>query len=142
VAGRATLDRDLTPFRTAIAAGVPCVMVGTAVYPAYANVPAATSRAIVTGLLRDTLGFKGVTWSDDLATNGVRPWFPPGEATVRAVAAGIDLVYVAGNNGSGGTEVGTEAYSALLQAEQSGRLSHAALLASYKRIVALREKYG
>src|SRR3954464_12801226 len=73
--------RDLAPFRAAIAGGVPLVMVGTAVYPAYDRVPAACSPAIVNGLLRGTLGFRGVTMSDDLATRGVSPWFDAGEAT-------------------------------------------------------------
>ena len=117
-------------------------MVGTAVYPAYDRVPAATSPAIVNGLLRTTLGFHGVTMSDDLATKGVSPWFDAGEATVRAVGAGIDLVYVAGNGGSGGTTVGEQAYSALLKAAKSGRLGHQALVQSYNRIVALRRQYG
>jgi len=133
--------RDLAPFRAAIEAGVPIIMVGTAVYPAYDSVPAATSPAIVSGLLRKTLGFQGVTMSDDLATRGVSPWFHAGEATVRAVGAGIDLVYVAGNGGSGGDTVGEQAYSALLRAVKSGRLSRSALEASYDRIVALRQRY-
>lgn len=142
-ASRAALAaRDLAPFRAMIAAGVPLVMVGTAVYPAYDTVPAATSPAIVTGLLRRSLGFQGVTMSDDLATRGVSPWFDAGEATVRAVGAGIDLVYVAGNGGSGGATVGEQAYAALLKAATSGRLSRPALQASYDRIVALRRRYN
>lgn len=141
-ASRAALtSRDLVPFRSAIAAGAPVVMVGTAVYTAYDRVPAATSPAIVNGLLRGTLGFRGVTMSDDLATKGVSPWFDAGEATVRAVGAGIDLVYVAGNGGSGGDTVGEQAYAALLKAAKSGRLSRPVLQASYDRIVALRRRY-
>ena len=103
LASRTALERDLAPFRAAIRAGTPAVMVGTAAYPAYSPLPAATSPEIVTGLLRGSLGFRGVTLSDDLATKGVSPWFGPGEATVRAVRAGIDMVYVAGVGGSGGT---------------------------------------
>jgi beta-N-acetylhexosaminidase len=133
--------RDLAPFRAAIAGGVPLVMVATAVYPAYDRVPAACSPAIVNGLLRGTLGFRGVTMSDDLATRGVSPWFDAGEATVRAVGAGIDLVYVAGNGGSGGAAVGDQAYAALLEAAKSGRLSRPLLQASYDRIFALRRRY-
>jgi beta-N-acetylhexosaminidase len=139
---RTALDRDVDPFRAAITAGVPLVMVGTAVYPAYDRVPAACSPALVNGLLRGTLGFQGVTMSDDLATRGVSPWFDAGEATVRAVGAGIDLVYVAGNGGSGGDTVGEQAYAALLKAVRSGRLDRSALRASYSRIVALRRRYG
>ena len=140
---RATaLERDLAPFRAAIRAGTPAVMVGTAAYPAYSPLPAATSPEIVTGLLRGTLGFRGVTLSDDLATKGVRPWFGPGEATVRAVRAGIDMVYVAGVGGSGGATVGEQAYAALLRAARAGTISRTALQASYDRIAALKQRYG
>src|SRR5262249_37398353 len=114
--------RDLGPFRAAGEAGGPIVMGGAAGFPAYDSGPAATSPAIVTGLLRKTLGFRGVTMSDDLATRGVSPWFDAGEATVRAVGAGIDLVYIAGNGGSRSDTVGERAYAALLKAVKSGRL--------------------
>ena len=67
--------------------------------------------------------------------------FDAGEATVRAVGAGVDLVYVAGNGGSGGDTVGEQAYAALLKAAKSGRLNRSALQASYDRIVALRRRY-
>ena len=140
-ASRVALERDLEPFRTAIRAGTPAVMVGTAAYPAYSPLPAATSPEIVTALLRGSLGFRGVTLSDDLATKGVRPWFSPGDATVRAVRAGIDMVYVAGVGGSGGTTVGEEAYDALLGAARAGTLSRPALQASYDRIAALKRRY-
>ncbi len=140
-ASRVALQRDLAPFRAAIRAGTPAVMVGTAVYPAYSPLPAATSPAIVTGLLRKSLGFRGVTLSDDLATKGVSPWFDAGEATVRAVRAGIDMVYVAGVGGSGGMTVGEQAYTALLQAARAGTISRPALQASYARIAALKRRY-
>ena len=142
LAARTALERDLAPFRAAIRAGTPAVMVGTAAYLAYSPLPAATSPEIVTGLLRDELGFRGVTLSDDLATKGVRPWFGPGEATVRAVRAGIDMVYVAGVGGSGGMTVGEQAYAALLRAARAGTISRTELEASYDRIAALKRRYG
>jgi beta-N-acetylhexosaminidase len=141
-ASRIALERDLVPFRAAIRSGTPAVMVGTAAYLAYSPLPAATSRQIVTGLLRGQLGFRGVTLSDDLATKGVRPWFDPGEATVRAVQAGIDMVYVAGVGGSGGVTVGEQAYTALLGAARAGTISRAALQQSYERVAALKSRYG
>jgi beta-N-acetylhexosaminidase len=141
-ASRVALERDLVPFRAAIRAGTPAVMVGTAAYRAYSPLPAATAPEIVTGLLRGTLGFRGVTLSDDLATKGVSPWFGPGEATVRAVKAGIDMVYVAGVGGSGGVTVGEQAYAALLLAARAGTLSRSVLQASYDRVAALKARYG
>jgi beta-N-acetylhexosaminidase len=115
-------------------------MVGTAVYPAFgSDLPAACVPAIVSGVLRGTLGFRGVTLSDDLGTVGVSARIPPLEATVRAVQAGIDMVYIAG--ASGGDElIGRQAYAALFRAATGGRISRARLLASYERISALKRR--
>ena len=141
-ASRSALAQDLQPFRDAVRAGVPAVLVGTAVYPAYGStLPAACSTSIVGGLLRKTLGFKGVAFSDDLDTPAVSSQLPPADATVRAVQAGIDMVYIAGVGGSGGDAIGEQAYTALLQAAEQGRLSKSLLQASYARIARLKERY-
>ena len=97
--------------------------------------------AIVDGLLRRTLGFRGVTISDDLGTPGVSARIAPLEATVRAVQAGIDMVYVA-SVGGGDEAVGRRAYLALLHAAQTGRISRARLQVSYERIAALKGRYA
>jgi beta-N-acetylhexosaminidase len=142
-ASRTALARDLIPFKRAIAAGVPAIMVGTAIYPAYGDhVPAAYSPSIVTKLLRGTLHFRGVTMSDDLDTAAVWSHIPPPQAAVQAVKVGIDLVYIAGVNGSGGDAIGEQAYAALLRAAQDGRLPRTALEASYARIAALKTRYS
>lgn len=142
-ATKAALARDLAPFRRAIASGAPAVMVGTAIYPAYGDgLPAACSPAIVTKLLRGMLGFSGLVLSDDLDTAGVWGKIPPPEATVEAVKAGIDMVYIAGVNGSGGDAIGKEAFAALLRAAKDGRLARAALQASYARIASFKARFA
>jgi beta-N-acetylhexosaminidase len=96
---RAQLDADLRPFSVAAAAGAPLVMVGHARYPALdASRVASQSHAIVTDLLRGTLGFDGVVMTDSLeahaslaATGG-----DVGRAAVRALAAGNDLLLSTG----------------------------------------------
>jgi len=141
-ASKAALARDLLPFKRAIADGVPAIMVGTAIYPAYGDdIPAAYSPAIVTKLLRDTLDFQGVVLSDDLDTAGVWGRIPPPQAAVQAVKVGGDMVYIAGVNGSGGDAIGEEAYAALLRAAKDGTISEAALQASYARIAALKQRW-
>ena len=71
---RATLDRiDLPPFTAAIDAGVDVVMAGHLLVPALdPDQPATLSSAILTGLLRDQLGFDGVTMTDSLWMQGIR----------------------------------------------------------------------
>ena len=139
-ASRTALATDLIPFKKAIAVDVPVVMVGTGAYPAYGDdLPAACSPAIVTRLLRDTLHFTGVVLSDDLDTAAVSS---PTQATVQAVKAGVDMVYIAGVNGSGGDAIGEQAYRALMRAAKNRTLTHASLVASYSRIVAFKRRYG
>ena len=141
-ATRAELAGDLAPFRAAVGAGVPAIMVGTAVYPAYgSSAPAACSPQIVRGLLRGTLGFKGVVLSDDLATAGVRPALSPGQAAVRAVQSGVDMVYLAGSTGRRADLVGRLSYASLLSAARRGLISHARLVTGYARVAALKRRY-
>jgi beta-N-acetylhexosaminidase len=87
----------LGPFRSAIAAGAKLVMVSNASYPNLdaSRTPAVFSHAIVTGLLRGTLGFRGAIVTD--ALNAPAPYRTP-DAPGRALAAGADiLLYTSGS---------------------------------------------
>jgi beta-N-acetylhexosaminidase len=81
----------LAPFKSAIAAGAKLVMVSNASYPKLdpSGTPAVFSHAIVTGLLRGTLGFRGAVVTD--ALNAPAPYRTP-DAPGRALAAGADLL--------------------------------------------------
>jgi beta-N-acetylhexosaminidase len=86
-------DAYLAPFRAAVRAGVPFVMMSTAIYsridPAH---PAAFSRTIVTGMLRGDLGFRGLIISDDLGGAAQVSNLSPGQRAVAFIAAGGDVV--------------------------------------------------
>jgi beta-N-acetylhexosaminidase len=84
---------DLTPFRSAIAAGARVVMVSLAVYSRIDPVrPAAFSPTVVTGMLRGDLGFTGVVMSDDLGNARQVAGWSPGARAVDFISAGGDLV--------------------------------------------------
>lgn len=86
-------DPYLRPFRAAARAGVPFVMVSTAMYSRIdPGVPAAFSRPIVSGMLRDDLGYRGVIISDDIGVARQVAGVPVGQRAVRFVAAGGDIV--------------------------------------------------
>jgi beta-N-acetylhexosaminidase len=86
-------DPYLAPFARAIAAGAPFVMMSTAYYSRIdPSSPAAFSRAIVTGLLRGDLHFRGVVISDDVGGAAQVASFTPGARAVDFVAAGGDIV--------------------------------------------------
>ena len=58
------------------------------------NLPATLSPRIVAGLLREELGFAGLVVTDAMDMAGVTARYPPGEAAVRAIAAGVDVVLI------------------------------------------------
>jgi beta-N-acetylhexosaminidase len=97
-ASRAELDRrDLRPFRAAIAAGVPLVMVSHALYPALDPARIASqSPLVLNGLLRGSLGFRGVVVTDSIEAAAVRRRSGVATAAERSIAAGADLVLMTG----------------------------------------------
>jgi len=91
---RARLDAiELAPFAAAAAARVPMIMTAHVVFAAIdASVPATLSRAAITGVLRERLGYQGVIVSDDLDMKAIADHFGVGEAAVTAVRAGCDAL--------------------------------------------------
>jgi beta-N-acetylhexosaminidase len=133
-ASATALAPGLRPYRTAIANGIPMIMLSNATYTAYDSVNAAGwSHAIGTTLLRQNLGFRGVTITDSLTGTAVSRRVSQTSLSLRAAKAGTDMILVTGS------EASTRAvYSALLAAAQDGSITRATLLASYNRIVALK----
>ncbi len=93
---RARLDTlELYPFKELIAQGLGSMMVAHLSIPALdttPNQPSTLTKRIVTGLLKDTLGFKGLVFTDALNMQGVTKFFNPGEADLKALLAGNDVL--------------------------------------------------
>src|SRR5690606_27393639 len=108
---------DAPPFKAAIDAGVDAVMSAHIVFPKLdpSGDPATLSKPILTGLLREKLGFKGVISTDALNMAGARKKYDDGEVAVRAVLAGADLLLMPNDM--------PEQYKAVLKAVESGRIS-------------------
>jgi beta-N-acetylhexosaminidase len=124
-------DVDLPPFRAAIGAGVPMVMVGHLAVPAVdSNEPASLSRPVVEGLLRNELGFQGVVVTDALVMAAVTQRYPPGEAAVRAVMAENDLLLMPPRL--------VEARDAVLAAVGKGRIPAERIEESVRRLLRLK----
>jgi beta-N-acetylhexosaminidase len=124
---------DGAPFERLIDDGVDAVMVSTAVYPALDDRPAAFSRQWVVGELRERLGFRGVSITDDLGTPAVAAYGSNRRRAVLAVEAGIDLPLF-----SSSYRAGAQAAEGLLAAARDGRLDAAALRDGARRVLALR----
>jgi beta-N-acetylhexosaminidase len=83
---------DLVPFRAAIGAGVRCVLTAHVVFPAVDDVPATLSRRLITGVLRQELGFEGVVITDALGMSAIGDGDRTAAGAIRAIAAGADLL--------------------------------------------------
>ncbi|TNC51380.1 glycoside hydrolase family 3 protein [Mumia zhuanghuii] len=133
---RAELEAiDLPPFRAAIAAGIDSIMTAHVVLPAIdPGVPATMSHKILTGLLRDELGFDGLIVTDALDMQGATATYPPDVAPVRAFLAGADQLLVP-------PQMDT-AYNAVLAAVRSGEISKKRLDESVYRILLHKHRRG
>jgi beta-N-acetylhexosaminidase len=130
----AQLQADLLPFKTAIAAGVPMIMVSTASYPTLgAKKPAALSPTIVSSLLRGQLGFHGVVITDDLESPAVGN-LPAAVAGRSALEAGDDLLLYAKSIKTSATVFGD-----LVKDVKSGQLNRSVVQAAYDRVKSLKE---
>jgi beta-glucosidase len=117
---------ELPPFRAAIAAGVATVMTAHLLLPALdPQRPATLSAAVLTGLLRQELGFNGLVVTDALMMEAISANYGPGEAAVLALEAGADLVLMPADADA--------AIAALVAAVEGGRLSRERLEASAQR---------
>ncbi|MEO8141004.1 MAG: glycoside hydrolase family 3 N-terminal domain-containing protein, partial [Gemmatimonadota bacterium] len=128
---------ELVPFRAAIEADVSLVMSAHITMPAIAsdkNRPATLDPQILTGVLRDSLGFHGLVVTDALDMGGIVNTYGAGEAAVLAFLAGADLLLQPAEPG--------QAISALTDAVESGRIPHERLDRSVRRLLLLKRHLG
>ena len=134
---RSRLDTlELPPFKSMIASGIGGMMVAHLNVPALDTVrgPSTLSRPIVTGVLRQQLGFRGVVFTDALNMKGLTNLVPPGEAEVRALLAGNDVLEFSKNV--------PLALTSVLAAVASGRIAQARIDESCRRVLALKQWAG
>ena len=133
---RERLDRvELVPYRAGLAAGAAAVMVGHIEMPALdatPGTPSTLSRPIVTGLLRRELGFDGLVYTDSMGMQAIGAMLSPGDAAVRAIAAGNDIVLHSPDDRA--------AAAAIKAAVENGTIERAQVVASAERV--LRAKAG
>ena len=124
---------DRLPFKSAIRAGAGLVMLSSAIYPALSRAPAVLSPRVVQRELREGLGFKGVTISDDLEAPAFASRGGAGGAALAATRAGVDLLLFARTY-----DGADRAARALADGLRAGRVDRGALEASLARVLALR----
>ncbi len=128
---------ELPPFLAAVKAGVPAVMSAHVVFSALDDQPATLSKPVLTKLLRRDLGFRGVVMTDALNMRAITGTVSPGEAAVRSVRAGADLLLLVGDE-----TVQDEVYGELKRALADGRLSKRRVREAIRRTSGLARHYS
>ena len=138
---------ELAPFRAAVRGGAEMILTAHVAYPALDDtrvrsqkdgsliyLPATLSPRIVSGLLREEMGYEGVVVSDAFTMKALAEHFGEQDAVIRAVAAGVDIILM--------PEDITGAYEAIIEAVQAGRIQEGQLDAAVIRILQLKHRYG
>lgn len=127
---------ELPPFRAAIEAGVDAVMSSHLWVPALdpREIPASVSAPILTKLLREEMGFRGIVVTDAMDMHGLSKLFSPGEAAIRALEAGTDVLLMPPQPSA--------VIRAVTAAVRSGRISTKRLDQSVLRLLEAKVKLG
>jgi beta-N-acetylhexosaminidase len=124
---------EMFPFKTLINEGASGLMVAHMQIPSLdptPNLPSSLSKPIVTGLLKEKLGFKGLIFTDAMDMHGVVKHFRNGEADVRALIAGNDIIELSQNS--------DRSIRMVLQAIAQGRISQTEIDQRVKKVLAAK----
>ena len=128
---------ELVPFRAAIDAGAGLVMTAHIALPAVegdSTTPATLAPKIITGLLRDSLGFRGVAITDAMTMEGVGKGYTTEQSSVLAVQAGADILLKPSDP--------TRAIDAVVAAVERGEISRARIDSAARRVLELKARVG
>ncbi len=128
---------ELPPFRRAVEAGVATMMTAHVLYKALDDrLPATLSRAVITDLLREELRYDGVVLTDDLEMHAIVDHYGSGDAAVRALDAGCDILLICKDR-----DREVAAFEAVEKAVTSGDLSTERLDRSVNRVLKVKQRF-
>ncbi len=128
---------ELYPFKKMIEAGIGSIMIAHLYIPALddrANRATSISKNNVTGLLRDKLGYDGLTFTDALNMKGVSKFFPGGEIAAESIIAGNDMLCL--------PEDVPEAIAKIRDAIDSGKITWEDIYVKTRKVLLNKHKYG
>lgn len=129
---------ELYPYKRLIEAGIDSIMVAHCIYPHIDPDQISTvSRKVVTGILRDQLGFEGMITTDSITMGALIDRYGIGEACARALDAGADIILMKAENQWRG-----EMFYTIKQWVESGRIKAEELDDKVRRILRIKKKYG
>lgn len=127
-------ESEFLPFISGIEQGVDFIMVGHISAPAITgdNTPSTISKKVITGILRNELGYDGIIITDAMNMKAITEYYLPGDAAVLAFEAGADIILMPENY--------EEAYEAMLDAVANGAISEERIDESLRRIYRVKCK--
>lgn len=129
---------ELVPFRAAIAAGMPSLMTAHVVFEALdSEYPATMSGRVLNGMLRGTLGYRGLVVTDDLEMKAIADHYGYEEAAIRCLEAGVDVLLCCHT-----ASVAHRIIDALTQAVESGRVPAERLGEAAERVTRFTERWA
>ena len=129
---------ELVPFRAVIENGIPAVMSSHILFPKLEpdNVPCTMSKRIITGILKERIGFQGLVLSDCVEMDAIRKYYGTSKGIVAAMAAGVDMVFV-----SHTPELQEKGFQAVYKAVEDKELSLEEMQRVADKIISFKEKY-
>lgn len=142
VTDTANHDVELLPYRILIAEGLADSVMTAHVVNRWLDLwhPATLSRPTVTGLLRERLGYDGLVVSDDLRMGAIEQHYGIGDAAVRALVAGVDVLLIANDELSDGRSASEVVLAAIHGALASGRLDPVRVEGALARVASLKAR--
>lgn len=133
------MDQHIRPYKELIEAGLPAVMSAHSRYPALGvnDIPASTSKRVITELLRDELGFKGLITTDNMMMGGILRKYEMVEAVIQIINAGHDLVLCRDE-----TPLRLRILEGVVAAVKDGRIAESRIDESVIRILGMRHDQG
>lgn len=128
---------ELVPFRAAAEAGIPAIMISHVMFPKIESerVPCTMSRKIVTGLLKEKMGYQGLILTDCMEMLAIQDHYGTPEGTVAAIKAGVDLAEI-----SSTIALEWGAARAVNEAAERGEFDMEEIKASVEKILAYKKK--
>jgi beta-N-acetylhexosaminidase len=127
---------ELVPFRAAVGHGVDSIMTAHMAVPAFEQqqMPATVSESVLTGLLRNEIGFRGLIVTDAMDMQGLTSLYSQGEAAVRVIEAGGDVLLMPSDPEA--------CIRALVAAVKTGRISRQRIDMSAAKVMAAKQEVG
>lgn len=128
---------EMIPFQRVIKAGIPAIMTTHILFPKIEEegIPATMSYKIITGLLKEQLGYQGLVVSDCMEMSAIKKYYGTVYGCIRGIKAGVDLIFI-----SHTASVAREVSDALCKALLEGELSIEDIEDSVKKIIEYKER--